>query len=130
MRLTVGPLPAAVYWRRRLLVLGALLLIILGVVYAFSGGPGAGNRAGPGPNGSMTQSLTPTPTDPASATPTATPSPTPSPTPTAFTLPVADPTGPCGDAEIDLTVAASPSNPTVGVGADFSLTVKNIANRT
>ena len=28
MRLTVGPLPAAVYWRRRAVVLGALLVII------------------------------------------------------------------------------------------------------
>jgi hypothetical protein len=41
MRLTVGPLPPAVYWRRRAVVLGALLLIVL-VFYAACSGSGSG----------------------------------------------------------------------------------------
>jgi hypothetical protein len=134
MRLTVGPLPAAVYWRRRLLVLGVLLIIALGIVYAFTGGPGAGNRADPGP--------THTPTTPASATGTPTPTATPTPTPTPFTLPADEPTGaptsaaggdatgPCADGEIELTAAASPPTLTTGQTATFTLVIKNISNRT
>lgn len=34
MRLTVGPLPAAVYWRRRALVLGAALLVVFLIAQA------------------------------------------------------------------------------------------------
>jgi hypothetical protein len=128
MPLTVGPLPAAVYWRRRLLVLGVLLLVILGIVYACTTGAGAGNQADPGPT--VTGTPDPTGSADATATPAPTPSPTASPTPTAFTLPVTDATGPCTDAEIELVAGASPSNPTVGVGADFSLRIKNISNRT
>jgi hypothetical protein len=136
MRLTVGPLPAAIYWRRRLLVLGALLLIVLGIVYACTGGPGAGNQAGPGPSNTTT-------TAPASATTTGTPTPTPTatPTPTPFTLPAeptgpaggtggGEQTGPCTDGEIGLTVAASSATLTMGQAATFTLTIENISTRT
>ena len=34
MRLTVGPLPPAVYWRRRALVLGVALLVVFLIVQA------------------------------------------------------------------------------------------------
>ena len=34
MRLTVGPLPPAVYWRRRSLVLGVALLVVFLIVQA------------------------------------------------------------------------------------------------
>ncbi|HEX5598683.1 MAG TPA: hypothetical protein VFX61_22090 [Micromonosporaceae bacterium] len=37
MRLTVGPLPPAVYWRRRAAVLGVVLLFVLIVSYSCSG---------------------------------------------------------------------------------------------
>ncbi len=37
MRLTVGPLPPAVYWRRRVVVLGGLLLVIVLLVYSCNG---------------------------------------------------------------------------------------------
>lgn len=122
MRLTVGPLPAAVYWRRRLLVLSVLVLIILAIVYACTGGSEAGDQAEPAPSDPETGSPT--------ATATTTPSRTVTPTPTAFTLPVAAATGPCTNSELELTAVANPSNPTVGVGADFTLKIKNISNRT
>lgn len=132
MRLTVGPLPAAVYWRRRLLVLGALVLVILGIVYACTGGAGAGNQADPGaestatptPSGSADATTSPTPTR------SPTPSPTASPTPTAFTLPVSQATGPCTNEEIQLAVSASPPSQTVGVGGTFFLKIKNTSQRT
>lgn len=40
MNLTVGPLPPAVYWRRRALVLGAVLALVLLVVAMCGGGSG------------------------------------------------------------------------------------------
>jgi hypothetical protein len=139
MRLTVGPLPAAVYWRRRLLVLSVLVLVILAIVYACTGGSQAGDQAEPGasdPAASATTDPSATPTDDASgdpaepATATTTPSPTAPPTPSAFTLPVAAVTGPCTNSELELTASANPSNPTVGVGANFTLKIKNISSRT
>lgn len=135
MRLTVGPLPAAVYWRRRLLVLGVLVLAVLVIVYSCTGGPGAGNQAGPGPSGTASATTTPadssTSTPSASATSTPTPTPTGTPTPTAFTLPVTnpDPTGPCIDEEIELTATASRTTLTLGEGANFILQIKNVSTR-
>jgi len=40
MNLTVGPLAPAVYWRRRAFVAGALLVVVLLLVYS-CGGPAA-----------------------------------------------------------------------------------------
>jgi hypothetical protein len=128
MRLTVGPLSPSVYWRRRALVLGVLVLIVLGIVYAVGGGPSAGT----GPHLSST----------ASGSPTAAPTGTDSPTPTAFTLPVSSVTGRsptgtgsvmgsnCMDSEIQLTAASSPATVRVGEAVIFTLKVKNISGRT
>lgn len=130
MRLTVGPLPAAVYWRRRLLVLGVLVLIVVGIIYACTGGSDADQELSPD---AASQTDTPSSTEPseppAEPSPTPTPSPTPSPTPTAFTLPVSVPTGPCTDDEIELTASAAQATLVVGQGTTFSLTIKNISNR-
>ncbi len=46
MNLTVGPLPPAVYWRRRAIVLGGLLLVVLLIAYACSGS-NTSNASGP-----------------------------------------------------------------------------------
>jgi hypothetical protein len=123
MRLTVGPLPAAVYWRRRLLVLGVLALIVVGIIYACTGGTDTDQQINPD---LANQTETPEATTP---TPEPSPSPTPSPTPTAFTLPVAAATGPCTDEEIELTASAAQPTLVVGQGTTFTLTIKNISNR-
>ncbi len=60
MNLTVGPLPPAVYWRRRALVVGALLVLVLLVSYACGGSDGS-NAAGQQPTGSSTNSSSPDP---------------------------------------------------------------------
>jgi hypothetical protein len=60
MNLTVGPLPPAVYWRRRALVAGALLVLVLLVLYACGGSDGS-NAAGQQPTGSSTSSPSPDP---------------------------------------------------------------------
>jgi hypothetical protein len=127
MRLTVGPLPAAVYWRRRLLVLGVLLLIVVGIIYACTRGSYGEEQLTPDP-ASQTSTAT-SPTTPPTASPSPTSSPTPSPTPTAFTLPVAAPTGPCTDNEIELTAGASQTTLYVGQSATFTLTIKNASAR-
>lgn len=44
MRTTVGPLPSAVYWRRRAVVLGALLLGVIVLFVSCSGGDDDGNK--------------------------------------------------------------------------------------
>ncbi|MGC4895036.1 hypothetical protein [Micromonospora sp. DT31] len=76
MRLTVGPLPPAVYWRRRAVVLGASLLFLIVLLYSCTGternagGPGGdpspSGSAGavPGPSSSVLtpQSANPSPT--------------------------------------------------------------------
>ncbi|WP_262282727.1 hypothetical protein [Micromonospora sp. MA102] len=75
MRLTVGPLPPAVYWRRRAVVFGAGLLFLIVLLYSCTGtdrtdtpsGNAGGNAGGspsaaaPGPTGSL---LTPRSTSP------------------------------------------------------------------
>ncbi|NES31389.1 hypothetical protein GCE86_23840 [Micromonospora terminaliae] len=75
MRMTVGPLPPAVYWRRRAVVFGAGLLFLIVLLYSCTGpdrnsGAPTGNPGGspsaaaPGPTGSLLtpQSGSPSPT--------------------------------------------------------------------
>jgi hypothetical protein len=123
MRLTVGPLPAAVYWRRRALVLGVLGLFIVGIVYMFTGGPSAGTGAPPGSTGTPAAS----PTGEVSATPG--PSTSPTPITSQFTPP-AGLTGPCTDSEIELTARPSPADPLVGEMSKFELIVRSVSTRT
>jgi len=113
MNLTVGPLPPAVYWRRRAIVAGVLVLLILIVAYSCGGSSGSGapgHRSGantptttsPAPTTSelRPQTAGPSSSDPASPSVTA-----------SGTVPAAGPAaGPadpglesCGDADLVLT---------------------------
>ncbi len=123
MRLTVGPLPAAVYWRRRGVVLIGLGMIVLVISYA-CGGAG-GSTAGAGTQPPMTSSQpTPTTTLLRPVVPTA------SPKPTAFTLPTTAATGPCADAEVEVTALAAAAEVQVGQPVDFTIKIKNVSGRT
>ena len=99
--LTRGSLPAGVYWRRRLAVVGIVLLLVVGVARMFGGG-GDGSDKAANVSAHPTVSADPTPT----ATGTATPlgpsvAPTPTPTPTPVTpAPLPAPTGRCSDDDI------------------------------
>jgi hypothetical protein len=138
----VGPLSAAVYWRRRLLVLGLVLAVLIGggwlLVAALSGPSDQGARtAGAAP---LRHAATPsleqvvpslaavqaptsgpgpagTPRAAPSTTPSGPPATVPSTSPAAVTpaapAPVAG--GPCSDAMIELEVR--PSAPAVAVGS-------------
>ncbi|WP_143094406.1 hypothetical protein [Streptacidiphilus jiangxiensis] len=62
LRNPVGPLPASIYWRRRLVVLAALgVVAVLVSVLAFGGG-GGDRKANAGSTGTPASSLTPGPT--------------------------------------------------------------------
>jgi hypothetical protein len=122
MRLTIGPHPAAVYWRGRAVVLVGLAIVVLIVTYACSGSSPSGADGGH-PAASVTSTLQ----HPTSGQPT-TPSPTPTPTP--FTLPQSTASGPCGDAELNLTAGANPASPKLGEPVMLTLVIENASNRT
>jgi hypothetical protein len=128
MRLTVGPLPAAVYWRRRAVVLVGLALVGLIVSYACGGldsstaGTGAPASGAPIVTGTTPQPKTTLlrPTTPTGAE---------TPAPTAFTLSVgADVT--CSDAEMSVTASAAAAEARLGGPIEVTITIKNISNRT
>ncbi len=125
MRLTVGTLPAAVYWRRRAVVFIGLAMIVLVVSYA-CGGPNesiAGDTAAD-PTGSPSTSQ-------AAPNPTTTPPSvvTPSPQQSAFSLPIVGATGPCTDAEIEVTATAGAALVQRGQPVDVSIKIKNVSTR-
>lgn len=135
--LTRGPLPARVYWRRRLVVLGLALALVVGVAQLL----GRGSDGSSGPEGEAarlagapTTSATTSPTAPgATGTPDAqasakprrkrskAPSPTPTPTPT-----LAAPSGPCEDSDVAVTpeVTSAVAGPDHGV--DIALHLRTI----
>jgi hypothetical protein len=126
MRLTVGPLPAAVYWRRRAVVLVGLAIVVLIVSYA-CGGPSrssAGNAAATiTPDPVLSSSTPPHPFVP-SASASA------SPTPTAFSLVTTAASGSCTDDEMELTATAEMSTVSPSQSVLVTLKVKNISGRT
>lgn len=131
MRLTVGPLPPAVYWRRRAVVLGAILLFVLVLVYSCAGSDGQSTNSAAGSAASpsatvLTPQIDPTSAAGRSAAPAATPTATAG-QPTSGQSATA---GGCTDQEIDL--AAVPAQTTVqpGTPVELTLRIKNVSNRT
>ncbi|WP_405101260.1 hypothetical protein [Micromonospora sp. NBC_01412] len=154
MRLTVGPLPSAVYWRRRAVVVGAGLLFLIVLLYSCNKAgntgttpqakvtptptvaPAAGDpSAAPDPSGSVLSPQTGTPPggsddsgsdSGASGDPGLPAGPTGNDAPAA---PGAD-AGTCTDAEISVTPAAVPSSAQRGTVVSLQLKIKNKSNRT
>lgn len=124
MRLTVGPLPAAVYWRRRVVVLLGLAMVVLVISYSCSGNQGPVAGAGTQPTRTATPTPTPTPT-PSLLHPT-----TARPSQSAFTLPVGGATGPCTDAEMQVTATAAAATVQRGQAVEVTITIKNASRRT
>ncbi|MER7273584.1 hypothetical protein ABT369_03935 [Dactylosporangium sp. NPDC000244] len=130
MKLTVGPLPAGVYWRRRAIIGGVLVVASL-MLWASCGGSGGDDQkrtSAAGSAGPTTGDPTPTVTiqvpttggAPESVAPPVSSSAAAPPAPTT-TVP------PCADA--DLTLVASPEQAVQFRGAylKFFLKIKNVA---
>ncbi|RKN38843.1 hypothetical protein [Micromonospora endolithica] len=143
MRLTVGPLPPAVYWRRRAVVLGAGLLFLIVLLYSCTGSdrkPGTTGDAQPTP-GATTSGAAPetsgTPLSPQTGTPApegsagAAPSDGPAPTDAAPppVVPAVD-DGTCTDTEITVTAAALSSSVVRGATVELQLKIRNRSERT
>ncbi|MEV4659008.1 hypothetical protein [Micromonospora sp. NPDC049301] len=144
MRLTVGPLPPAVYWRRRVVVLGAGLLFLIVLLYSCTGSGRSGGRpqAGGSATATPTSAATPAPggpvltpqtgAPPASADPdTSSPSPeitSNEPPPGSAAGSVDD--GTCTDAEISVTSVARPTSVQRGAVVDLQLKIRNTSDRT
>ncbi len=130
MRLTVGPLPAAVYWRRRAVVLGAVLLIVLAVSYTCTG-PKAGSQSPPSPSPSAKASPKSSPVlQPAELiSPTAS-----SPAPAASSNPpfVDSSVDPRASTDAELRIIAKPTVTAANRGQNvlIYLYIKNISDRT
>ncbi|MET8279769.1 hypothetical protein [Micromonospora sp. NPDC005174] len=154
MRLTVGPLPPAVYWRRRAVVLGAGLLFLIVLLYSCTGSGRSGGHTGagatstptssPGPSGSLLTPQTGAPPASGSAAPNATDrsadpnaanGTTPSPEVTSNDPPPGSAAGSvddgtCTDAEISVTSVARPTSVQRGALVDLQLKIKNTSDRT
>jgi hypothetical protein len=132
MNLTVGPLPPGVYWRRRALVLGALVVVVA-LLVSMCGGSGEGKTRAAGPTGSPT--TTPSIQTPVvggagssgSAAPgdSASPSATVAETGGAAPVDPGPPPSPCLDSEMSLTVVAIVRKDDVFL----QMKVKNISTR-
>lgn len=151
MRLTVGPLPPAVYWRRRAVVLGAVLLFLVVVLYSCANAGGSGPKGGA--KGSPTPSTGATPGGPLLTPETGAPpsggmeaggaesageepaqgEPVGGETGDVGTVPVVPPaTGAdvCTDGEMSVTPVPSQTSMKRGVTIEIRLKIKNISGRT
>jgi hypothetical protein len=128
MRLTVGPLPAAVYWRRRAVVLIGLAMVVLVVAYSCGGGDPTAEGP-PSPSGSASASGAATRTPGSSSAPSRPGTPT-STTRPAFTLPAGGATGPCTDAEMAVTAAAADASVQRRRPVEVTIRIRNVSRRT
>ncbi|GAA4456619.1 hypothetical protein [Phytohabitans houttuyneae] len=135
MRLTVGPLPSAVYWRRRAIVLGALFIVLLVLFTTCRGGGGSG-AARTSASSTPTADAGDAPSTPdAEESPTAAPTQAPTseapaaPPPTTTGAPAAPPAGGCTDAEMKVTPVPSLTNAPAGQTIVIKLRIKNESDR-
>jgi hypothetical protein len=115
-----GPLPPGVYWRRRLALLGAIVLLLLVGVYSCSGdeAKSTGQRTPAGGTPSPTPAAAKT-RRPVTANPTPTKTPKPTPTPTANSRAL------CPDAVLKVAATADRKRYAAGVRPVLTLSVTN-----
>ncbi|WP_369132580.1 MucR family transcriptional regulator [Modestobacter sp. I12A-02662] len=126
----VGPLPAVVYWRRRLLVLGCAVGLVGGGGWVTAaamgsdpeGGAAAAAATGPAPAPPVLDQLVPSLA--AVELPTTAPAPTGVPQPAA---PALVDGGPCTDDMISVEVRPDPASTPVGSKPTFHLVVTNVS---
>jgi len=126
--MTRGPLPARVYWRRRLAVLAVAMLLVLGVARLLGAGSDGSSGGDTASLADAPASATNSPTETRStgrATPVgpSAPAATPTPTPTPTEPVLATPDGPCADGDIAVTpeVRTAIAGPRHGATIDLQL---------
>lgn len=138
MRLTVGPLPPAVYWRRRAVLLGGVLAVVLLVSYSCAGGESGAS------NGRKAAKTSPASTPAGSSnSPVPAPSvlvptgPEPSITPPAYGSVesgngggVPGPGAQCADSEISVVPIVETQVVQQGTSTKFVIKIKNVSGRT
>jgi hypothetical protein len=140
MRLTVGPLPPAVYWRRRAAIVGVLLLIVLLMFYSCSNASDAARKkrvltpttGRPSPTASATQPVSTPPSGLSTQddNPPANPDPGQSGASTdGSAADTSAQTGPCTDGELTLTATAEPASVARAAFVKFTLRIKDISTR-
>jgi hypothetical protein len=133
MRLTVGPLPPAVYWRRRALVLGALLATVFLLIYSCGGKKsGATDNEGGRPSTKPSTTASGKPLTPLVGSGGPTSAPPASTGPSEAAPPAASLSGACTDAELEVAVSTE-GNKTEYVAGAFvriHLKIKNVSTRT
>lgn len=154
MRLTVGPLSPAVYWRRRAVVLGAGILFLIVVLYSCNGSrddtaspqrsPSPAPSAGdPAPSGSVLTPQSGAPPAPSGepevpggggpgggGDPAATSAAPPTVAGVGGPAPAGGDDGGCTDAEISVTPVVLPASVARGASVDLQLKIKNTSGRT
>jgi len=129
---TVGPLPPTVYWRRRLVLLGILVVAFI-VVRACAGGDtstaGSGaaakSKSSSKPLGTKEHPYVPTVSSPV-PTPGPSRSQAPSPKPSPKPLPAG---GTCTDAEILLTASTNAATYRIGAKPQLTMKLTNVGTR-
>jgi hypothetical protein len=139
MKLTVGPLPSAVYWRRRAVIGGTLVVLLVTLIYSFSGGSApskAGRRAAAPPASQPASPSSPRPTT-SESTPVFTPSDSispatdnPAPAGSESAAASAPATGPCTDEEMAVSAVPEATSVARGNFVKLTLKIKNTSDRT
>ncbi len=119
-----GPLPARVYWTRRLILVVVLLALVFGVARLLGGGGGAGNGPSAQPVGAEVSATgtpaTTTVSPSGTATPTTVPA-NPGGTASAHPTVLASPTGTCSNADIVATPTLAGDQAYAGRPVVFSM---------
>jgi hypothetical protein len=129
MRLVVGPLPASVYWRRRAMVLGGVVLAVFMIVYSCEVAgmtSNAGNGSGATPSTGQGQGVSSEPSVPPSrapAAPAGAASQNPSPTAAVVDANL------CTDSELLVTAVTAKTTVQRGSEMHFKLLIKNTSSR-
>jgi hypothetical protein len=126
MRLTVGPLPPAVYWRRRVIVLaGVLLALFLLAQACMSASASPERRSNSEPSTTGSASPSPRPTVDSTSAPAAPPA-------TATTQPTATPADAdsCANDEMLITAEAQRTTFSSGTKVRFTIRIRNDSART
>jgi hypothetical protein len=136
MKLTVGPLAPAVYWRRRAIVAGVLLLGVVVIAYSCSGGDPSRANAGRRTDLPASVSISPA-SSPTATTPLRPTIGSPLPSASSSTQPgtggpvAGGPAGagPCTDAEMSVVAAPETAKVRQGVALKITLKIKSLATR-